>query len=154
MNKIIIPLMVLLILTIAIPLQEAIALITVKDFKMKFVVTFTRTGTNIGAITNFLNNQVFPDMQTDLITKLDANFINYTISFSNSVYEFGNDRYQFYPKIFFDGNTNLNKSQLANGLDATIDDWLSTVITHMNTQGATDRNFHVHKSFGSINVSG
>jgi len=154
MNKIIIPLMVLLILTIAIPLQEAIALITVKDFKMKFVVTFTKTGTSVMGITNFLNNQVFPDMQTDLVNKLDANFINHTIRFQNTVYELGNDRYQFYPKIIFDGNTNLNKTQLNIGLDSTIDDWLSTVITHMDAQSTTDRSFHMHKSFGAITVGG
>jgi len=153
LNKIILPVMIILVLSIAIPLQTATALIVVDDYRLKFVATFTREGTNKQQIANFLTNQVFPSMQTDLINKLDANFINYTIGFKLNVFDQGNDRYQIYPKIFFSGNTNLNAIQLKNGLDSTIDDWLTTVEGDMATQNATNVSYHVHKSFGHINVN-
>ena len=92
-------------------------------------------------------------MQTDLINKLDSNFINYTIKKKLEVFDQGNDRYQIYPKILFSGNTNLNQTQLKNGLDSTIDDWLTTVEGHMATQNATNVTYHIHKSFGDVNVN-
>ena len=153
LNKIFLSAMIILVLSIAIPLQTATALIIINDYKLKFVVTFTRIGTNVSQITNFLNNQVFPSMQTDLINKLDANFINYTIKNKLQVFDQGNDRYQIYPKILFSGNTNLNQTQLKNGLDSTIDDWLTTVEGHMATQNATNVTYHIHKSFGDVNVN-
>lgn len=154
LNKIVLPIMILLVITIAIPIQTANALIRIDDLVLKFVVTFTKTGVNKTQIENFLGNQLFPPMRDKLNTKLNNNFINHTISKELSVFDLGNDRYQVYPKIFFSGNTTLNKTQLNNGLDATIDDWFTVFETELALQNATDVEYHMHKSFGTVEVSG
>jgi len=154
MHKILVPLLILLIVSIAIPVQSATALIVVEDFIMKFVVSFTKSGVTKTQIENFLNNQLFPPMRDKLITKLDANFIEYTISKKLTVTSHGNDRWEVYPKIFFSGSTNLSQVALQNGLDSTIDDWLTVFETEMAVQEASNVRYHIHKSFGSIDVNG
>jgi len=131
--------------------QESI--IRIDDLTLKFVLTFSMTGITETQITNYITNQLYPDMRDDLITKLDANFINYTISKKLKVTDFGSDRFEVYPKISFSGNTTLSKTQLRNGLDSTIDDWLTTVENSLAANNAFDVEYHLHKSFGHIDVS-
>ncbi len=142
-----------MIVSIAVPVQSATALIVIDDFILKFVISFDKSGVTKTQIENFLTNQLFPPMRDKLITKLDANFIEHTISKKLTVTSHGNDRWEVYPKIFFSGSTNLNQTQLNNGLDSTIDDWIMVFETEGATQGVSNVSYHIHKSFGSIDVA-
>lgn len=147
--------LIVLIVSIAIPVQSAFgAILEVDDLILKFVVNFSMTGVSESQIQTYLNNQLFPPMRDKLITKLDANFIEYTISKQLRVTSFGNDRYQVYPKIMFSGTTNLTEEQFNIGLDNTIDDWLTVFETSLATNNGFNVKYHIHKSFGSVNVNG
>ena len=93
-------------------------------------------------------------MRDTLVTKLNNNFINYTVSKDLRVTDHGNDRYELYPKVWVSGFTNLSQTQLNNAIDATIDDWLTVFETSVATQNAFDVKYFIHKSFGVIRVNG
>lgn len=144
-----------MIVSIAIPVQSAFGeVLRIDNLRVKFIVSFSMTGTNKPEIENYLGNQLFPPMRDKLITKLNANFINYTISKSLRVLDHGNDRYEVYPKIWFSGNTTLNRTQLNNGINSTIDDWLTVFETSLASNNGFDVKYYIHKSFGTVRING
>lgn len=154
MNKVLVPILIVLIVSIAIPVQTAHAIIRIDDLIIKFVVTFDKAEQTKTDITNFLNNVLFPPMRDKLIAKLDANFIDYTIKKRLTVTNLGGDTWQIYPKILFSGNTTLTQTQLDNGINSTIDDWFTVFETNLANKGASNVKYHIHKSFGSVDING
>jgi len=157
MNKILVPLLLVLVVTIAIPVQQANAnheTINIQDFRMKFIVQFNMTGTTTTQIENFLANQLFPPMRDALIIKLDNNFINYTLSKNLRVTNLEGERFEVYPKLFFSGNTTKHRDGLRSGLDTQIDDWKTQFDNELALNNAFDINYHFHKSIGAIDVVG
>lgn len=144
-----------LIVSIAIPVQSVFGeVLRIDNLRVKFVVSFSMKDVSKDSITNYINNQLFPPMRDKLITKLDNNFIDYTISYDLRVLDHGNDRYEVYPKIWFSGNTTLNRTQMNNGINSTIDDWLTVFETSLATKNGFDVKYYIHKSFGTIRVNG
>lgn len=158
MNKIIFPLLFVLIVLIAIPVQEASGghqTLRIDDFVLKFIVQFNMTGVTTTQIENYLTNTLFPPMRDALIVKLDNNFINYTLSSSLRVTNLEGERFEVYPKIFFSGNTTtLHVNALNMGLDDQIDEWKTQFDASLATNNAFDIKYHFHKSVGSFDVSG
>jgi len=157
LNVIILPLLLVLVVTIAIPLQQANGshvTINIQDFRLKFIVQFNMTGVNTSQIQNFLTNTLFPPMRDALIIKLDNNFINYTLSSSLRVTNLEGERFEVYPKLFFSGNTTKHEDGLRSGLDTQIDDWKTQFDQALADNNAFDINYHFHKSIGSFDVVG
>ena len=133
---------------------EAQAVTTITDFKIKAVVTFDRPGLSETQITNFLTNQVWPDIRDNIIIpKLDNNFITYTMEKKLKVIQLDSDTWQFYPKFIISGETNLSTQQLRNGFDSTIDNIKDAIQVHMDNQGATNVKYHLHKSTGTVEIN-
>ncbi len=157
MNKVIFPLLFVLIVLITIPVQETSAshqITNIQDLTLKFVVQFNMTGVTTTQIQNYLTNTLFPPMRDALIIKLDNNFINYTLSSSLRVTNLEGERFEVYPKIFFSGNTTKHEDGLRSGLDTQIDDWKTQFDASLALNNAFDIKYHFHKSTGSFDVSG
>lgn len=99
-----------------------------------------------------MKNTVWPDVRSIIITKLDNNFITYDLSVNLKVYQIGPNTFEFYPKFVISGETNLTPQQLRNGFDSTIDNIKDILQVHMDLQSATNVKYHLHKSFGSVDI--
>ncbi len=132
-------------------IPQAQGVTTITDFQTKIVVTFDKPGITEAQISNYLKNTVWPDVQDIIITKLDNNFIEYTLEKKLKVHQLDSNTFQFYPKFVISGETALTKQQLRNGFDNTIDNIKDVIQVHMDLQSATNVKYHLHKSIGSVN---
>ena len=133
-------------------IPQAQGVTVIDQFTAKVVVTFDKPGISEAQLTNFLTNNVWPDVRDIIITKLDNNFITYTLEKNLKVIRIDSDTWKFYPKFIISGETTLTKQQLRNGFDSTIDNIKDTLQVHMDLQSATNVKYHLHKSFGSIDI--
>jgi len=157
LNRIILPSLLVLVIFIAVPIEEANAgheTIEIKDLTLKFVVQFNMTGVNTSQIQNFLTNTLFPPMRDALIIKLDNNFIEYDLKSSLRVTNLEGERFEVYPKLFFSGNSTMHLTALKMGLDDQIDDWKTQFDQSLADNNAFDIIYHFHKSIGSFDVVG
>jgi len=60
--------------------------------------------------------------------------------------------YQVYPKIVISGVTQTQIDSLLLKYDLAVDDITTTMLTDINSLGITNIKWHIHKSFGSIDV--
>ena len=105
-------------------------------------------------VRNFLTNNVWPDIRSILITKLDNNFDpGYTLDVKLKVQKYRTGEWEIYPKFIISGTTDLTKQQLRNGFDNTMDNIKDVIKPHMIAQGATNISYHIHKSTGSFDVT-
>jgi len=135
---------------------EAQTQIQIDNFHAKVVITFDRPGLTETQIQSFLTNNVWPDIRDNIIIpKLDNNFDpGYTLGVELKVSQISSSRWELYPDFVISGTANLNKQQLINGFDNTIDSIKDAIQIHMDAQGATNVKYHLHKSVGSVDIIG
>ena len=85
------------------------------------------------------------------MAKLQASFVSFNIEKKVTITNLGADTYQVYPKIWFSGETTLNKNQLKAKADQMLADLKTILNDELALQGATNVKYHIHRSTGSTN---
>jgi hypothetical protein len=119
--------------------------------RIKLVITFEAPSFTEQQIIDFTNNNILPEIETELHTRLDPVVIagNMTIGTKAHVTKTGNT-YEVYPKISLKADTTLTKTQVKNGLDNFLTD-LKTYFKNQLISSGIDiltASYHIHKSGG------
>lgn len=121
---------------------------TIMKFKIIPQFTTTRSETQVR---NFFNNQVIPKLEMAINNRLQSEFSNPNVAIFLEYTKQGNN-YEVYPKIIVSGLTQSSLDSLKQKYDLAVDDVTLSLLTDLNNLGINNVKWHIHKTFGSMNV--
>jgi len=120
------------------------------SLSFKIVPQFTTTGPE-SQVRNLFNNQIISKLETAINNRLQSEFSNYNIKLELNLYKQGTN-YVVYPKVVISGTTQSQLDTLLQKYDMAVDDILTSMLTDLNNAGINNIKWHIHKSFGGIDI--
>lgn len=120
------------------------------SFNFKVIPKFT-SGKTKTELTDTMT-LTMPKLEQHVRDRLEKDFPNFKVDVVLGIAKDDSGSYEIYPKIVVSGDTDQKGDILLLEYDSAVDDIMTTLLTDLELAGLTDITWHVHKSFGAIDI--